>query len=354
MTELFELRRYTLRPGRRDELIALFDAQFVESQAEAGMRVYGQFRDLDDPDRFVWIRGFPEAARRAEALAAFYERHPAWLTHREAANATMVDSDDVLLLEPVTGGLEAARGAPAGVAGPAGRGTAAPEPLDSSGEGAAPLAVARGSGGGGAELPAVARGSGEGGTAAPETVDSRGDGAAPPGAAARSGGGDAAPPEATAHPGGEGTGPPMRSDGEGTIPLRDARRSGGGDAAPPEATAHPGGHGTGAAVRSGEESTGPPRVANFEIVVCYPDDPAAFAAYFQQELAPILTAAGAPPLASFQSSSRRNDYPRLPVREGERVFVWLTRSPAPVELLLLGRRPPERLRLAPTPGSWLR
>lgn len=36
---------------------------------------------------------------RAEALAAFYEG-PVWERHREEANATMVSSDDVLLLRP--------------------------------------------------------------------------------------------------------------------------------------------------------------------------------------------------------------------------------------------------------------
>ncbi|MGW4588746.1 putative quinol monooxygenase [Amycolatopsis thermoflava] len=215
MTELFELRQYTLHPGRRDELIALFDNEFVESQAEAGMRVYGQFRDLDEPDRFVWIRGFPDASRRATSLAAFYERHPAWLAHREAANATMMDSDDVLLLTPVTGDLDAARASP-----------------------------------------------------------------------------------------------PARAGGDGA--------------------------------------------AGFEIVICHPEDPDAFPEFFRREVLPALAEAGAPPLASFRTSAHRNDYPRLPVREGEQVFVWLSRSAAPAGLLPAGSRPPQRLRLAPTPRSWLR
>ncbi|MGN6635740.1 MAG: NIPSNAP family protein [Oryzihumus sp.] len=97
-----ELRQYTLRPGRREELIDLFDRHFVETQEEVGIRVIGQFRDLDDPDRFVWLRGFPDMATRAESLSAFYERHPVWKEHRDAANATMVDSDNVLLLGPAT------------------------------------------------------------------------------------------------------------------------------------------------------------------------------------------------------------------------------------------------------------
>jgi quinol monooxygenase YgiN len=99
MTEVLELRQYTLRPGRRDALIDLFDRELVEPQEALGMRVYGQFRDRDDEDRFVWLRGFPDLATRGEALAAFYGG-PVWAAPREAANATMIDSDDVLLLRP--------------------------------------------------------------------------------------------------------------------------------------------------------------------------------------------------------------------------------------------------------------
>jgi hypothetical protein len=94
---IVELRRYTLHPGQRDVLIDLFDREFVETQENAGIRVIGQFRDLDDPNAFVWLRGFPQMADRAIALGAFYGG-PAWLAHRNAANATMIDSDDVRLL----------------------------------------------------------------------------------------------------------------------------------------------------------------------------------------------------------------------------------------------------------------
>jgi hypothetical protein len=101
MTEVFELRQYTLHPGRRDELITLFDRELVETQEACGMRILGQFRDLDRPDRFVWVRGFPSMAVRASALTAFYGG-PVWRAHRAAANATMIDTDDVLLLRPVS------------------------------------------------------------------------------------------------------------------------------------------------------------------------------------------------------------------------------------------------------------
>ncbi len=100
---MLELRQYTLRPGQRDVLIDIFDRHFVEGQEECGMRILGQFRDLDQPDRFVWLREFDDMPSRAKALAAFYSG-PVWKAHAEEANATMVDVDDVLLLRPVRPG----------------------------------------------------------------------------------------------------------------------------------------------------------------------------------------------------------------------------------------------------------
>ena len=97
---VLELRQYTLHPGRRDTLIALFEREFVEAQEDVGAHVLATFRDLDDPDRFVWLRGFADMAARGDALPAFYGG-PAWQAHRSTANATMVDSDNVLLLRPL-------------------------------------------------------------------------------------------------------------------------------------------------------------------------------------------------------------------------------------------------------------
>ena len=96
---LLELRQYTCRPGQRDTLIALFERELIEPQEACGNRLIGQFRDLDDADRFVWLRGFGDLAARLEALGAFYGGD-VWKRHRDAANATMIDSDNVLLLEP--------------------------------------------------------------------------------------------------------------------------------------------------------------------------------------------------------------------------------------------------------------
>jgi NIPSNAP len=96
---IVELRQYNLQPGKRDVLIDLFDREFVESQEALGMRIIGQFQDLDNANRFVWLRGFPDMTTRAQALTAFYGG-PVWKANRNEANATMVDVNNVLLLRP--------------------------------------------------------------------------------------------------------------------------------------------------------------------------------------------------------------------------------------------------------------
>jgi len=185
-----ELRRYLLHPGRREDLIAVFDRHFVESQEDCGMAVLGQFRDLDRPDDFVWLRGFADMESRKEGLAAFYGG-PVWAEHGEKANATMQRFDDVLLLKPA--------------------------------DGAAGFAL-------------------------------------------------------------EGA----------TRPTPDARQ----------------------------------KTASLFTIFTFPLAPwraNAFPAYFSETLLPVLTAAGAPAGARFVTEESENTFPRLPVRENERVFVWIAR-----------------------------
>lgn len=237
---VIELRQYTLHsPDARDTLVDLFERELLEPQHAVGMHVIGQFRDLDAPDRFVWLRGFPSMPARREALQAFYFG-PAWRRHREAANATMVDSDNVLLLRPVA--------SPTGMATPP------------------------------RQRPAV-------GTAAP--------------------------------------------------------------------------------------------AAAFCLGICALAEPgeAGFAARFARELAPLLQQAGANVVASFITDASENTFPQLPVREGERVLVWLARFDDVAaldehlavlrehaqwnEAIATARRaglmrPPELRRLVPTPRSELR
>ncbi|MBS0383809.1 MAG: NIPSNAP family protein [Proteobacteria bacterium] len=100
--QVLELRNYVMQPGQRDVLIELFEREFIEPQEALGAHVLGTFRNIDNPDRFVWLRGFADLEGRCAALDGFYTGD-VWRVHRTEANATMIDSDDVLLLRPIAG-----------------------------------------------------------------------------------------------------------------------------------------------------------------------------------------------------------------------------------------------------------
>jgi hypothetical protein len=88
----------------------------IEPQNALDAHVLGTFRDLDDPDRFVWLRGFRDIPARGKALEAFYGG-PVWQAHKNDANATTVDSDNVLLLRPASPGWGISEQAARGTAG---------------------------------------------------------------------------------------------------------------------------------------------------------------------------------------------------------------------------------------------
>jgi len=235
-----ELRQYTLVPGRFDDFARLFEDEFVDPLEAAGMTVIGQFRDLDDPNRFVWLRGFRDMPARAESLEAFYGG-PLWKARRDAANANFTDTDNVLLLRP----------------------------------------------------------------------------------AAQNGG----------------------------IDLGGLTRAG-----------------TGAGA---DADRGLVVVTVYSLAAAAAD---AFPAFFEQQLRPALERGGIPVAAAFETETSPNNFPRLPVREGERVFVWIARFPyrqrgdAALQALTQSAQWQERiapelerrakatqvLRLAPTPRSLLR
>ncbi|WP_223167610.1 hypothetical protein [Nonomuraea sp. SYSU D8015] len=94
--------------------------------------------------------------------------------------------------------------------------------------------------------------------------------------------------------------------------------------------------------------------------ICHVED--GFAAFFAEEVAPVLAEEGVPVVARFESEHAENTYPRLPVRTGENVFVWFTRFDTPedereVNLPMVKDRltaAPKRLRLRPTARSAMR
>jgi len=114
-------------------------------------------------------------------------------------------------------------------------------------------------------------------------------------------------------------------------------------------------------------------VATIEYLWKQPDQ--GYAAYFRDTLAPAYRAAGLPVLAAYSPETEPNNFPRLYVRQNERLLVWFTRVASPAAYQAARRklrattvwrrslqpvfanyreRTPQVLMLAPTPRSLLR
>ncbi len=116
---LFELRGYRAQPGRRDELVGMFEDVFLDAYQSGGARIVGTFRSLDDPARWVWMRAFADAPARGPALRSFYGGE-VWKKHADACNATIADIDEAMLLrEARPGAWQTPCAPPAGTARPA-------------------------------------------------------------------------------------------------------------------------------------------------------------------------------------------------------------------------------------------
>lgn len=75
----------------------MFERYFLDAYEGAGATIVATCRDLDDPDRWVWMRAFDDGAAREAALARFYTSDT-WRTRAEACNATIADVGDAWLL----------------------------------------------------------------------------------------------------------------------------------------------------------------------------------------------------------------------------------------------------------------
>jgi hypothetical protein len=104
--QVIEFRRYTIKEGEREHFAEYFD-YFPEAFQQMGAIVFGQFFERKNPVGFTWMRGFKNTDARAIINSAFYYG-PLWREHASTMNSLMVDSDNVLLLRPLT----TARGVP--------------------------------------------------------------------------------------------------------------------------------------------------------------------------------------------------------------------------------------------------
>ncbi|WAL68692.1 NIPSNAP family protein [Amycolatopsis cynarae] len=69
----YEIRRYQIQPGRRDEWVRYMEDTVIPFQVEKGMSVTASFVDEEDPDGYVWIRRFEDEQERTALYANVYQ-----------------------------------------------------------------------------------------------------------------------------------------------------------------------------------------------------------------------------------------------------------------------------------------
>lgn len=99
--QVFEFRRYVIKSGERQHFAQYFEAYFPEAFQQLGAIAAGSFLERGNGTDFTWIRGFHTIDDRAVANAAFYYGS-VWNEHRDTLNELMTDSDNVLMLRPLT------------------------------------------------------------------------------------------------------------------------------------------------------------------------------------------------------------------------------------------------------------
>ena len=95
---IVEVRSYRIKPGRRAEFIEFFETRAVPAQRAEGMTILGPLLDLENPNKFVFLRGFPSLEERERMKDAFYEGE-LWKNELEAIAMPMLESYDVHLTE---------------------------------------------------------------------------------------------------------------------------------------------------------------------------------------------------------------------------------------------------------------
>ena len=99
---IVEVRSYRIKPGRRAEFVNIFETRAVPALRSYGMQILGPLLDLENPNKFVWLRSFPSLDEREQMRDAFYGSE-LWKNELEAIAMPMLESYDVILCETSPG-----------------------------------------------------------------------------------------------------------------------------------------------------------------------------------------------------------------------------------------------------------
>jgi hypothetical protein len=69
----YELRQYSVLPGKMDEWVKIMEDVIIPFQVSKGMVICGSFHGETDESVYVWLRRFESEAQREALYKAVYE-----------------------------------------------------------------------------------------------------------------------------------------------------------------------------------------------------------------------------------------------------------------------------------------
>jgi len=99
---IIEMRTYKTKPGKRSQFLEIFRSKSIPAHTEIGMKILGPFLTIEDPDTFLFMRGFPDIRSRYPMKAQFYEGE-LWKRDLEGILMPMLDKYEVVLVEDPEG-----------------------------------------------------------------------------------------------------------------------------------------------------------------------------------------------------------------------------------------------------------
>lgn len=107
---IIEIRKYTLKPGKREDFIRFFESVNRPALRAAGMQVFGPMRDEEHPDVVHWMRAFDSQEHREQVKQAFYDG-PVWAEEVESIVMPIIEKFEASVAA-TTDGFEGFGGTP--------------------------------------------------------------------------------------------------------------------------------------------------------------------------------------------------------------------------------------------------
>lgn len=99
---IIEVRTYTIKAGLREQFIALFERRAISEQQAVGIKVFGPLLDAENPNVFLFLRGFPSMEERDRMTSLFYDG-PVWKNELEKLAMPMIETYSSVLTETTPG-----------------------------------------------------------------------------------------------------------------------------------------------------------------------------------------------------------------------------------------------------------